>query len=140
MVRLVSSGEGRRATLLQSLVLTLVAVAILKPDLTQLAAEMLGIGRGADVVLYLSVLMLIGVSFYFHMRCERLQRDLTDLARFDSLRDAVHIPESPQPRGLGNHVLIPKAPFDPKHPADAPLKAAQPKAPTEQQESRRGDR
>ena len=87
-VRLFRHGRLRRLALLGHLtVLATAAVGILWPGATQVAAEALGIGRGADVVLYLSVLALLAISFYFHARTADLQRQVTELVRQLALRD-----------------------------------------------------
>jgi hypothetical protein len=68
------------------------AVAIAVPNLVQKVAELLGIGRGADVVLYLFVLAFLWVSFFFYSRCLRLEREITDLTRHLAIRDATRVP------------------------------------------------
>jgi hypothetical protein len=67
------------------------AVAIAIPGLVQTVAEMLGIGRGADVVLYLSVLGFLWVAFFLYARCLRLERELTALTRHLAIRDATRL-------------------------------------------------
>src|SRR5205823_270368 len=64
------------------------AVAIAVPGLVQAAAELLGIGRGADVVLYLSVLAFMWAAFFLYARCLRLEREITALTRHLAIRDA----------------------------------------------------
>jgi hypothetical protein len=63
------------------LVWATVGVTSLWPTSTAIMARALGIGRGADLVLYCSVLgMLIGF-FYIYTRFRRLDRTLTLLVR-----------------------------------------------------------
>lgn len=57
------------------------AVAIAVPETVQQAAIWLGIGRGADVVLYLFVLAFLVVSFYQYAGLVRLHRQLTEVVR-----------------------------------------------------------
>ena len=64
------------------------AVTITYPDLLQSVANLLGIGRAADVVLYLTALLGLWVAFYLYTRCLRLERDLTALTRHLAIRDA----------------------------------------------------
>jgi hypothetical protein len=64
------------------------AVAIAVPGLVQKFAELVGIGRGADVVLYVSVLAFLWVAFYLYARCLRLEREITALTRHLAIRDA----------------------------------------------------
>jgi len=64
------------------------AAAIAWPESTQIVAEWLGIGRGADVVLYLAVLAGVFLSLYFYGRIVRQQRRLTALVRHLAILDA----------------------------------------------------
>ena len=57
------------------------SISIARPNLVQKVAEVIGIGRGADVVLYGFVLAFLGVSFFFYSRYLRLQRQITELSR-----------------------------------------------------------
>lgn len=78
-------------------------VVLVWPRSTAIVAHALGIGRGADLLLYTSVLMTLTGFFYVYTRFRRLDRQLTMLVRRmaienpalpDSQRDA---PESPAP-------------------------------------------
>lgn len=57
------------------------ATAIVWPRSTMLAAHALGIGRGADLLLYLSVLSTLVGFFYIYTRFRRLDRQITMLVR-----------------------------------------------------------
>lgn len=59
----------------------LVAVAVLTPELTQRLARLLGVGRGADAILYLAVVTLSYAFFRLYMRLRDLERQLTILVR-----------------------------------------------------------
>ncbi len=73
---------SRRVPLLPWLALwTLAAVAFAVPDATTRFAHLLGIGRGADVVLYCAVLGGLLVAFRLSMAQRRLERELTLLVR-----------------------------------------------------------
>jgi hypothetical protein len=65
-----------------------VTLAIAQPDLVQRMANSIGIGRGADVVLYLLVFAFLGTSFYFYARYVRLQRQMTQVVRHLALQEA----------------------------------------------------
>jgi small membrane protein len=73
------------------------AVAITIPNIVQKVAEALGIGRGADVVLYLFVLAFLWSSFFFYSRCLRLEREITELTRHIAIRDAARAPVADPP-------------------------------------------
>jgi hypothetical protein len=57
------------------------SVAIVWPHSTALAAHALGIGRGADLLLYSSVLIMFVAFFYVYVRFRRLERQITLLVR-----------------------------------------------------------
>jgi hypothetical protein len=71
------------------------AVAIAIPGLVQEVAYLLGIGRGADVVLYVFVLAFLWTAFYLYARCLRLEREITALARHIAIRDAAKAAQEP---------------------------------------------
>jgi hypothetical protein len=73
--------RGRRRYLLGFAILIGAMVAVVDPDLTQRAAHWLGIGRGADLLIYLTALAVLACLFlilYVH-RLLRLQ--ITALTR-----------------------------------------------------------
>jgi hypothetical protein len=78
----------RRSWLWRGAILVTAAVAIVQPALVQRLAVLLGVGRGADAVLYLFVLAFLLVSFYFYARYVRLQRQLTQVVRHLALQEA----------------------------------------------------
>ena len=64
------------------------AVAIVWPNTTRVVAQVLGIGRGADVVLYAFVLIVL-IGFYtVYLRLRRLDANLTLLVRHLALQNA----------------------------------------------------
>ena len=65
-------------------------VSIVDPGLTTEIANMVGIGRGADLVFYLSTLFLVFLCFNFHLRFMALQDQLTRVVREIALRNPVH--------------------------------------------------
>ena len=68
-----------RQWLLRTAVLAAAMVAIAQPELTNRFAHAIGIGRGADVVLYLFVLAFLFTSFAFYSRSVKLERQVTVL-------------------------------------------------------------
>jgi hypothetical protein len=87
-VGLVRHQGSRRMRLFRCVIWTMAAVGIADPNLLQATATRVGIGRGADLVLYLFVLAFLGVSFYFYSRYVRLQRQLTDVVRYLAIQNA----------------------------------------------------
>ena len=62
--------------------------AVLRPDDTTWLAHKVGVGRGADLVLYLLVVAFAFYSVNTFLRFRNLERRFTDLARAIALRDA----------------------------------------------------
>jgi small membrane protein len=63
-------------------------VAITRPLLLQSLANLLGIGRGTDVLLYGLVFVFLGTSFFLYSRTVLLQRQVTELIRRYALDNA----------------------------------------------------
>ncbi len=57
------------------------AAAIIFPDITQAAADLVGVGRGTDLVLYLSVVVVMFVLLHYYTKFVDLQRQLTEVTR-----------------------------------------------------------
>lgn len=72
-------------------------VAIANPLWVTRAANALGIGRGADIVLYVLALAFVLVSFFLYAQNLRLHRALSEIASQLALRDA-HRGGPPSPR------------------------------------------
>src|SRR3954463_9890495 len=62
--------------------------AVLRPDDTTWLAHKVGVGRGADLVLYLLVVAFAFFSVNTFLRFRNRERRFTDLARSIALRDA----------------------------------------------------
>lgn len=78
----IARGRGRRRfRLLRMGVWLAAAAAIARPSLLSVVANGLGIGRGTDLVLYLFLLTFIATAFGLYAKCQRLERQLIDLAR-----------------------------------------------------------
>ena len=85
----------RREGLAWAVVWLATGLAILLPDLTIVVAKALGIGRGADLVLYCTVIVMLVGFFMVYARLRRLRRDVTLLTRHLAIREAA--PTSPPP-------------------------------------------
>jgi hypothetical protein len=82
-------GMGHRGLRwLRILVWLIAAFAIWRPDSVTQVAHWLGIGRGADVVLYVFVLAFLATSFYWYSQHVLLQRQLTEIVRHLALKEA----------------------------------------------------
>lgn len=63
-----------------------VGVVALIPELTNRLADFLGIGRGADVVVYIAIVVIIALLFRMSVRLEQLDRAITKVTRELALR------------------------------------------------------
>ncbi len=68
------------------------AMVLIWPQTTAVVARALGIGRGADLLLYVSVLGMLTAFFYVYTRFRRLDRQITLLVR----RLAIENPALPE--------------------------------------------
>jgi hypothetical protein len=59
-----------------------------KPELSQRLADFLGVGRGTDLVLYLSTVTLITAGVMLYSRIRKLEEQQTQLIRKISLLEA----------------------------------------------------
>jgi hypothetical protein len=87
-------GLGRRGSLPRSVTVLLSVVClggaalVIQPDLTTRIASLLGIGRGADLMLYLLILGTSWGLLSMYMRLRAVRRDMTLLVRRMALHDA----------------------------------------------------
>ena len=70
-----------------SLAWTAVIVIVLLPQTTDLLAARVGIGRGADLVVYVALVALMYVVFRLVLKIQSIERDLTALVLHDALRE-----------------------------------------------------
>ena len=56
-------------------------VLVLQPEQANQLARAVGVGRGADLILYCWIVISLVASLNLHLRVQRLQDDLTVLAR-----------------------------------------------------------
>lgn len=64
-----------------------VVVAFWQPDATTYLANWLGIGRGSDLVIYLSVLAIFYLLFKIFVRLNKIDSEITKIVRKDALKD-----------------------------------------------------
>ncbi len=79
----------RREGFLWALVWVAAVVAIVWPDATTIIARKLGIKRGADLILYCAVVVMMIGFLMVYVRLRRIRRELTLLVRQLAIRDAV---------------------------------------------------
>ena len=57
------------------------AAAIIFPNITQTAADLVGVGRGTDLILYLGIVSVMFVLLHYYSKFVDLQRQLTEVTR-----------------------------------------------------------
>ncbi len=94
-----SRHQAVRRLLLVAFVL-LAAAAVLFPRLLTQVAQFLGVGRGADLLLYGLTVVFLGYVASSYRRMRQMEQQVTTLARELALRRAVHDAEHrPGPGG-----------------------------------------
>ena len=79
---------SKRAGMVWMTVWVTAGVAILWPQMLSRIARLVGIGRGADLLLYCAVVVMLVGFLMVYVRLRRLRRELTLLVRALALRDA----------------------------------------------------
>ena len=88
LLRLRRGGVSSRLWLMRVGVWLAAMTAVSQPLLLQKLANLLGIGRGADVLLYLLVFAFFGSGFFLYAKYIQLQRQLTQLVRVQAIATA----------------------------------------------------
>lgn len=61
---------------------------ILFPEYTNIIANKLGVGRGADLLFYICILFFLFIIIKLFARIRRMEKIITDLVRQQSIKDA----------------------------------------------------
>lgn len=69
------------------LIWLLAAIVVIWPDLTVRLANLVGIGRGADLVVYSALIFLFYFIFRLLLRIEKMEKNLTKIVREEALKD-----------------------------------------------------
>lgn len=64
-----------------------VLVVFWEPDTTSYLANILGIGRGADLVIYISILAIFYLMFRIFVRLNKIESEITKVVREDAIND-----------------------------------------------------
>jgi hypothetical protein len=120
VILIVSAARSRRSQRTRAakkLIFLLFAIAsilaILSPAVVQRAATLVGVGRGSDLVLYVTVILVLYMGLDFYLRLQDQDEQITRLTRALAIADACARHSSSQP----------------STPADA--RASQPQVPTD---------
>lgn len=63
-------------------------VVVVLPQTTDRVARLVGVGRGVDVAMYISLLFLFALVFRLFLKLEQMERSLTRLVRDEALERA----------------------------------------------------
>lgn len=58
-----------------------VGAIVLVPETTSFMARMVGVGRGADLVVYLSIVLIFYIIFQITVKIEKIERNITKIVR-----------------------------------------------------------
>lgn len=64
-----------------------IAVVVLYPKTSTIVANMLGVGRGADLLIYSSLLLIFYLLFRIFMRLEKIKRQITKVVIDQALKE-----------------------------------------------------
>ena len=62
-----------------------VGVIVWIPNITNIIANFLGIGRGADLIFYVSIIVLFYLIFRIYIKLEKIERNITKVVRRDAI-------------------------------------------------------
>ncbi|TAN32757.1 DUF2304 domain-containing protein [Patescibacteria group bacterium] len=107
MVKVIGRWRGgelsARAAVLWILFWLAGVVVVILPHSTSYFANLLGVGRGVDLAVYLSVALLFFAVFRLTVRIERLNKDITKLTRRTALEEKeLPLSNSPLIKGREN--------------------------------------
>jgi len=63
------------------------AFVVWRPDTSTAMAHLFGIGRGADFIIYISIVLLFILVFQLYVAHDRTERNLTEIVRHEALRE-----------------------------------------------------
>ena len=93
VVRLARGGGPRAVVALGAAIWLLAGVAIVRPELTIRVAKVMGIGRGADLVLYFFVIAFLAAFFYFYNTILKIRSDISKVVRHLAIAETFqHMP------------------------------------------------
>lgn len=59
----------------------LAGAVVFRPESTNFVANIFGVGRGADLVIYLSIIVIFYIIFQTAVKIERMERNITKIVR-----------------------------------------------------------
>jgi len=65
----------------------LAGIVVVVPNSSAYLAEIVGIGRGADLVVYTTIALLFFMVFKLSVKIEKINKDITKIVREESLKE-----------------------------------------------------
>ena len=78
---------GPKGTLFWLLFWLIAIIFVWWPNSTVILANYIGIGRGTDLILYVSLAVIFFILFRLHVKIESIGRDITKVVRKETLGD-----------------------------------------------------
>lgn len=89
----IRKSRGKRLNVVFLVVAALIsAVFVICPDLTTKIARLLGVGRGTDFVLYISIMVFWYFIAQLFARIRKMEQMMTEILRKDAIRSATTLP------------------------------------------------
>jgi hypothetical protein len=88
LISLMKGWTTRRESLIATMVCLVAAIATAWPQTTVRVANALGIGRGADLVFYCAVVVMMIGFWMVYIRLRQLRREITLLVRHIAIQEA----------------------------------------------------
>ena len=76
----------KRSKIALSVVLTLVILVVSTPSITTYGAQFLGVGRGADLILYLLVFFVITSTVMVYINMRKIEDRISDIIQKDAIQ------------------------------------------------------
>jgi len=74
--------------------ITVGIVFALRPNITNIIARDLGVGRGADLVFYISILIFWFISLKLYARIRKLEQQVTGIIRDNAISNAAELTDA----------------------------------------------
>jgi len=80
-LRFRNSAESMWEFILWILIWFSIVIVVLFPEITSIPAGLLGIGRGIDFAIYVSIIFLVYSVYRIYSKIEKIEQDITKLTR-----------------------------------------------------------
>lgn len=81
IIQLKSANLSKNSFIFWSILFILALVGVIEPELTTSLASFLGIGRGTDVILYVSIALIFYLIFRLSIAIEETRREIAEVVR-----------------------------------------------------------